>query len=198
MRRLNSSHWALITLLGFVSVEIPEHMAWLWTLLLAPCAHAQSMEQGHPALPALHEDLRPWIPALTEGKKIKTPHSPPCLPREFSTSQPRLLEGKANKTQCLSWKPPGSSGQRAGLPHRLWEVLTLPLSSQGLSPAPAPTAQPSQCLHLTQQRADDLLVCLHELGSPHTVISRLHTHICKKILILLKIISQSIHNSDYA
>lgn len=73
MCRLNSSHRALITLLSFVSVEIPQHMARLWTLLLAPRAHAQSMEQGHPTLPVLHEDLQLWIPALTEDKKIKPP-----------------------------------------------------------------------------------------------------------------------------
>lgn len=48
MCRLNSSHWALITLLSFVSTAIAQHTAWLWALLSAPLACAQSMERGHP------------------------------------------------------------------------------------------------------------------------------------------------------
>lgn len=117
-----------------------------------------------PALPAPRGDLRPSF-----------------LPREFSTSPHRLLEGKANKTQHLSWKPPGSSGQRAELPHGLWEALALPFSSQCLSPASADRAQPSQCLHLV--RSKEQVACWFAFMSwgALTLSPLDYKHICKNI-----------------
>lgn len=157
MCRLNSSPWALITLLSFVSAEIPQHMAWLGALLLAPVPTPS-----------------PWSRATRAPRAAPGSAAQGTLP-----SQHRLPEGKANKAQHHSWKPPGCSGQRAVLPHGLWEVLALPffpglISSPSTHTPAFPVFTPD-----TEQRAGDLPVCLCEPGSPHTA-SRLHTQIRKK------------------
>lgn len=170
MCRLNSSHWAFITLLSFVSIEIPQHMAWLWTLLLAPPAHAQTVEQSHPALPALRGDLQDSPPAVTHRLNV-TQTRPSAFPGNHLAAQVQGLCSHTAFGKC-------------------WPGLFLPSAYlQPQYPHPAfPVSTPD-----TEQRAGDLLVCLHELGSSHAVTSRLHTQICKKILILLKIISLSVY-----
>lgn len=158
MCRLNSSR-ALMTLHSFVSIEIPQHMAWVWTLLLAPHAHAQSKEQDHPC-----SQHCAGFTALRGCPGNSPPAPPQAAWRESKQDSALFLETTwlVRSTGCAAAWALGSACSASFCPVLISSAHALP------------------SVYTWHGAKSRWLAGLTEPGSSHTVTSRLYTHPRKK------------------